>query len=261
MLGLVVFASIAASSTDTAAQRPPSADSDHEQTSAARALFEEGLRLLDRQEWSDAADRFERAYALRASPQIAYNLATAWIGGRELVRASEMLSDIIRQEDTPAEVRAAAEGRREERLPQLARLTIELEGPREGTEIHLDDRRLEWAMIGVATPVDPGDHIVTARREGEIVAEERISLAAGAADQVRLRVPLPRVADVATGPVSPAPIEDSGGSVLGTWWFWTGLVLVVAAAATVAVVLATSGDGAAEPIQGSAGVVFFGGGE
>ena len=38
-------------------------------------------------------------------------------------------------------------------------------------------------------------------------------------------------------------VPEEGSSVLGSWWFWTGVGLVVAGAVTAALLLAGGGDG------------------
>lgn len=241
------------------ASRAAAQHGDAERTAAARALFEEGLSLLDREEWAPAADRFERALALRPSAQVAYNLSTALIAQRRLVRASEVLLIAARDASAPAEVRDAAARRREEVLGRIARLTIRVSGAREGVTVEIDARPLDWAMIGIPIPVDPGSHEIAAVRAGETLARESIALREGGDGAVSLELPtaapLPPVeaapADATPAlSAAPAPDDEGGGTSV---FLWAGLGVLAAGAAVVAIVLLTSSD--PDPVQGSAGVV------
>lgn len=69
----------------------------------------------------------------------------------------------------------------------------------------------------------------------------------------------------AASPGAPEPPEDSGGSVLGQWWFWTVVGAVIVAGVATGVVLGTrDGGGTQEPLAGDVGpggvVVTLGGG-
>ena len=227
-------------------------------SAAARSLFEEGLGFLDREEFPQAADRFERALAIRPSAQIAYNLSTALIAMGRLVRASEVLLVATRDAEAPQEVRDAAERRRQELLPRIARLTVHASGDRGETTVELDSRPMDWAMVGVAIPVDPGAHELVATRGDTVVAREPFEVEEGGSAEVTLSlpsVPTPReTAETAVGPeptpVEPSPPEEEGAS---TWWIWAGLGAVVIAGAIVAVVLLAPSEPNA--IDGTAGSV------
>lgn len=255
-----------------AAQAQPAEDG-ASRTAAARSLFQEGLTLLDEERWEEAADRFERALAIRQSPQITYNLTTALLGTGDLVRASELLRGITRDDTAPADVAAAAQRRLDEEvLPRIGRLVVRVEGDRRDAEVRLDDRALDWALVGVAVPVDPGPHRIVALRAGEEVARAEAHVAEGAEEHVDIRLPElpspPSPAEVAEQAEPPSPMpsrappeEDSGGGVLSQWWFWTGLAVLVAAGVAGGVLLVGSSGGQASPVDGSAGTVFVGGSE
>ena len=231
---------------------------DAARSAAARALFQEGLGFLDREEFPEAADRFERALAIRPSAQIAYNLSTALIAMGRLVRASEVLIVATRDGEAPRDVREAAERRRQEILPRIARLTVRTEGDRAEATVELDSRAMDWAMIGVAIPVDPGAHELVATRGGEVVAREPFEVEEAGSAEVTLSfppvVPTPRETAATFVEPDPAPVvpppEDESGS---TWWIWAGLGAVVIAGAIVAVVLLAPSEPNA--IEGTAGSV------
>jgi hypothetical protein len=62
----------------------------------ARALFEEGITLADRGDWTGAADRFGRAHSLKPTSGTAFNWASALAETGQLMQASELLESVIR---------------------------------------------------------------------------------------------------------------------------------------------------------------------
>src|SRR5436853_2215378 len=82
--------------------------SDAERTALARTLFDEGVGFVDHDRWSEAVDRFRRAYALRASPVIAFNLASALAEQGHPVESTELLRVVLHDPSTERRVRTAA---------------------------------------------------------------------------------------------------------------------------------------------------------
>lgn len=236
-----------------------------DRTAAARALFEEGLELLDAEQWEQAADRFQRALALRPSPQITYNLTSALVPLGRLVRASELLRQVTLDPTATPEVRQAAETRRAQIAPRIASLTVVPSAELERADFFLDERPLDLVLIGVAVPIDPGRHTVTARLQGREVAHRAVDLLDGEAVEVSLE--LSRAAgEVDAGPVAaPAPARSETerrrpSSVARRWWFWTILGAVVVGGAVAAGVAA----GTREPswpdgVQGPGETIYLGG--
>ncbi|HKU40078.1 MAG TPA: hypothetical protein VJR89_18090, partial [Polyangiales bacterium] len=73
------------------------AGGDEQRVAAARALFEEGLRRVDAEQWSLAADCFARLLALRYSAVAAYNLALAQVRLGQTVRGLTSLRELLAQ--------------------------------------------------------------------------------------------------------------------------------------------------------------------
>ena len=63
------------------------------ESTEVRALFDEGLDSSNRRSWSQAEDRFRRCLAIRRSPVIEYNLASALQAQGELVEAKRSSSE------------------------------------------------------------------------------------------------------------------------------------------------------------------------
>lgn len=235
------------------------AQEDAARAASARALFEEGVVLADSAQWSDAADRFQRALSLRDSPVIRFNLASALVEVNRLVEASELLHQIERDATADEQLRRDAIKRIAGITPRIAKLTIELDGNFSGISVRLDDRELAAAMIGMAMPIDPGVHQLRALRAEHEVDSETVELAEGAAQRVVLsavRIPSPEQAaatmDVASASAPRNDQDDKRHRPRLMWWGIGGGVVAVAAAAIVTLI-ATKDSGASspEPYQGN----------
>jgi hypothetical protein len=243
-----------------------------DRVAAARALFQEGLQHLVDEQWEQAADRFQRAMALRSSPQVIFNLTTALIPLGRLVRSTELLMQLSRDPTTPAEIRRDAAARIEQLTPRLARLTVRAVGGLEGCQIFLDERPLDAVLLGVAFPIDPGIHVLIARCDGEPMASQRADLAEGESSEVLLeptaeqadrglRPPLPPATTAATeGP--PADDQHRRPSIVRRWWFWTIIgTVVVAGAVTGGVLGARASQQEPAEVSGLNQTFFVGGDE
>jgi hypothetical protein len=135
---------------------------------AAEALFEEGRRLMAAGNTAEACARFAESYALEASSGKLLNLAlchetegktaTAWAE----YRATARLARNEGREDraTTADQKVAA------LEPKLARLTTLAAKPVPGLKIASEDGWLGEGGLGLAVPIDPGVHRVTATAPG-----------------------------------------------------------------------------------------------
>ena len=239
-----------------------------QRTALARSLFREGVELSDGERWAEAADRFRRSLALRDSPIVAFNLGTACMHTGRLVEAAELFRRASRDEDAPERLRAAARQHLGQLEPRLARLTVEVTGPRETVALELDGHAVMAARIGVGAPADPGHHLLRALRDGEEVARAEVDVAERGEATLRLEVPPPPAEPVDEGvPVEeaaepaailevpePPPSDDS----LAIWLGTIGAVLAIGIAVTIAVVV-VDGQGSAPPIEGNLGppVIVF----
>jgi hypothetical protein len=248
-------------SADLSVATAQSADS-----ALARSLFEEGVAFADRGEWQDAADRFRRSLEIRPSAVVAYNLGSALVELGELVAASEAFERAAR---APSEsgVRDAARSRLAEIRPRIGALTIAVEGTlTEDVELRIDERALPHQAVGVEVPVDPGRHVVDARRAGEVVASAETEVEAGGSESVTLAIPDPPPESEeeehetgVQGALATSTEEDEGGGALSSPWLWLGVGLAVAAGVAVALTLVLWEPPAADPIYGTLqpGIVEF----
>src|SRR5882672_1974841 len=84
------------------AQQQSSAPISAEATDQARQLFNEGLALVEHEDWAGAEERFRRVLALRSSHVVSYNLASALTHLERLVESAELLRGVARDPSVDA---------------------------------------------------------------------------------------------------------------------------------------------------------------
>jgi len=205
-------------------------------TERARELFGEGIALAGNADFAEAALRFREAYALVQAPNIAYNLAVALVELGEVSEAAELVQSILADDDAPADIRGLASGLAARIEGRLAHLRVSIAGDRGDATIHLDGETLPEEQLGESIALDPGDHVVTAERQGSILERQERTIDDGASVEITL--------DPSTWPGAapdPVPVADEGGSILGKWWFWTIIGVVVVGAVVIGVAAASGG--------------------
>lgn len=180
-------------------------------SASARALFEQGVAHVDREEWAPAADAFRRALLLRDSQVIRYNLAAALLELGKLVEASELLHAVQVDPAVDATLKQSAADKLTELKPRLARLTIHAETIVDGLLVQLDGVELAVAQLDVPLMVDPGKHTISARVHEEPLDEQTVEMNEGGDGLVNLRAPQPKPESVFGPPpeppvVAPAPV-------------------------------------------------------
>lgn len=211
-----------------------------ERDAEARALFERGMALTQRGQWSDALPLFDRAYAISDQPAALYNYAITLRALGRHVDALRAFEQLLALEINDA-MREEATGMAREERGRLGALLVRAAG---GTDVTLriDARPIEVAAWPTRVAVDPGAHVVEATREGHHPLRVEREVGEGEEVEVALEFePLPAVESV----VAPPPPKRG----------WIAGVAVGAAAVVVGVVLAVVLSGGAEPLQPRAGTV------
>lgn len=152
----------------------------------ARSLFHDGVRCLDLGDLECASDRFERSRALRPSPVVDYNLASAEMGRGHFIIASELLRTVSRDRGAPTEVQAAAAALLARARARLAHLRVIAPSD---ARIEIDGRLLPRQALGVFAPVDPGTRDIRASLHGRALGEESVTLREGGQATVRFQDP------------------------------------------------------------------------
>jgi len=174
----------------------------------AEALFEDGRRLMTEGKYADACPKFAASERLDPSTATLLNLAscyerqgrtaTAWATYKEAASAANAVgrNDYL----TAAERHASA------LEPNLARLTLNVEEPIEALHLERDGVAVERAEWGIAIPVDPGPHLVSATASGHKSWSSTVEVTQSAAHVTLVVPPLAAVPLEASGPPPVAPV-------------------------------------------------------
>lgn len=245
----------AAPSTEAAAEEAARLDD-------ARRLFEEGLAHVEASEWMLAEQSFRRVLAIRSSPVVAYNLASALAQLGRLLESAELLRVVVRDASVDAATRDPAQQLLAAIEPRIGSLTVRVQGDTQGVTLHLDDRMLGQGELVQAISVDPGPHHVFAERDGKRVASEEVNVGGDAPLKAEVTFDLREKTPPAPKPdlrVSKLPHEDQpraqrdDDDVWSSPWLWTGagVGVLIAAGVVVAVLVAGAEDSFAEPVGGN----------
>jgi hypothetical protein len=207
-----------------------------EERAGARAAADQGYDAFERGEWEAALDLFGRAESLVHSPVQMLYVARSNARLNRLIEAQEAYLRIVR-EPLPADAamavkKAHQDGARELAAlePQLPSVSIEVEGVSgtEPLEVSQDGHVLPPALVGVAHPVNPGEHTWQARSGSRQSTPETRSVAAGSQLSLKLTLPeaeielvVPKAAP-APAPDAAAPPQAKPGSSGPSPWVYVG---------------------------------------
>jgi hypothetical protein len=238
-----------------------------EARAAARVAATQGLHALQEGRYKDALDLCTRAEALMHAPTHLLLIARAQTKLGHLVEAQEAYIKIIREHLAPnaprafVEAQATASDEQAALAPRVPTLKVDVEGPRANdVQITLDGTPLPSALIGMASPVNPGSHTL-AVASGPATAEPvTVTVAEGAKQNVTLTLKPTEVAETPAPPTAapspeaapePPPPSHSGLAVAG--WVGVGVGVVGLAVGTVFVMKNHSDRGDASALCGSMG--------
>ncbi len=206
------------------------AQTEAENKAAARELGIEGIQLAMDGNCAAALDKLTRAHQLYFAPTIAVWLGECQIQQGQLVAGTETLQRVVREpltSNAPAAFRSSqmrAQTLLDETLPRLAKLTVNVESPAGAQyRVTIDGNALPGAMIGVARPIDPGEHQVGGTGEGLTPVTETIALPEGGSDVLTLTlIPAetgaePSAPVVTETPTTPVESGADQGSEAGGW--------------------------------------------
>ena len=174
----------------------------------AKSLLNQGLKLLEKNDFAGARERFERAYKLVPSPKILFNLGEANLGlGRnaEAVRSFEGFLD--QAPYAPQASRATAERKRDALRQKVG--FIEPTSAEDGTSIAIDGQQVAQTPLSRPLAVEPGKHEITFEKPGVTPQTSTVSVLAGQSIPIVVRLrsaaAAPAAKATATRP-PPAPI-------------------------------------------------------
>lgn len=203
-----------------------------ENRAAARALGKEGIALYQEGKYVEALDRLSRAHAVVDLTTTGLWRARCLEKLGRLVEAAEQYLEVSRMKlgaDAVAVHRQAIDEARQERrdlLPRIPKVRLVARDPVPSVAIiRIDGKLVPPALVGVARPVDPGEHVLVVEHGGE-KQDQRFTVAEGASIDLPIELgagatggsaPAPSPSASATAPPQPSPPapeppdEPSGG--------------------------------------------------
>lgn len=184
-----------------------------EAKAGARAAALKGITAFDEKRYADALDLFTRAESLMHAPTHVLMIARSQAALGKLVAARESYVSLAREPlaaNAPTafkEAKADAAKELRELEPRVPSIDVRLSDPAaEDVVITMDGKPLPAALVGVAHPVDPGTHVLSAR--GKAVAADEVSVQVEEGAQVAVVLEL-RAASDSAGGAAPEPSGDA----------------------------------------------------
>jgi hypothetical protein len=208
-----------------------------EQRAAARSLATEGATAFNEGKYQEAVELFGKAESLMHAPPHLLFLARSHAKLGQLVKAREAYMKIVKEtlpaNSPPAFRNAQTSASDEVQLiePRIASLTVKVEGGQGAKDVAVlvDGAPINAVLIGVAQPIDPGQHKVEAGATGLRASEQAVTLGEGERKTIVLKLesapgaaplvavaqapaatPEPQPATTAAPAASPAPTTDQG---------------------------------------------------
>jgi hypothetical protein len=150
------------------ALQAPRAVAQAESGAGARALFEEGRRLIKEGDYADACPKLEAAAKIQASPGVLLNLGDCYEHTNRSASAWAEFADAAAEAARAGRPDQEAEAERRRQLlgPKLARIVVRVSAETPGLGVQRDGVPVDRSAWGSALPVDPGDHVVAAGAAG-----------------------------------------------------------------------------------------------
>jgi len=130
-------------------------------------LFHDGIQALEAGDWTEACSLFEASKARAQRPSVLVRLGDCYLHDQHFVRAWQTLQSAraMNNED-PARRRPALEEEIVALLAKIPTLQVSLLSRPAGATLTVDGKQLAPEDIGVALPVDLGEHDVLAQAPG-----------------------------------------------------------------------------------------------
>jgi hypothetical protein len=247
-----------------AAAAPGASAQTDEARSSARAAATEGLHALQEGRYKDAVDLCTRAESLMHAPTHLLLIARAQTKLGHLVEAEEAYIKIQRDRLAPnaprafVDAQAAANDEQAALAPRVPTLKVTLEGDATDAQITLDGAPFPAALVGLASPINPGSHTLQARSPSAAAEPFTVTINEGAKQSVSLTMrPVAAAVPVAEqAPAESVPAEEpaSGHAGLRTaGWIGVGVGVAGLAVGAVLVIKNHSDRNDANALCGPAG--------
>ncbi len=211
-LGAVTWVCACVLATATVARADPTPS----EVQAARELFKKAEADEDAGNWTEALDKVTRAMSVKPTPGLRFHVALCEEKLGQLVAALAdytAADQMAREQNNKDVIDAIAEPLKTLRI-RVPTLTIEVPAA-QGSQVELDGKAIAQGLYGVAMPVEPGTHKVTARAPGKHLFATQVTLHEREADTATVKwVDLPPVVTPNDGHETPGkPAETKSGPV------------------------------------------------
>jgi hypothetical protein len=181
-----------------------------EARAAARSAATEGLKALQEGRYKEALDLCTRAETLMHAPTHLLLIARAQTKLGHLVEAQEAYIKIVRDHlaaNAPrafVEAQATAAEEQAALAPRVPSLRVDLQGATDASsvEITMDGAPYPAALVGIASPVNPGSHTLTAKSASAAADPVTVTVSEGARQNATLVLK----------PVATADTGEAGGT-------------------------------------------------
>ncbi len=197
------------------ADPPEPKEATAEELAAARELWGAGLELEKKQDWPAALEKFGKVAEVRMTPQVRYHIAFCHEHLGHLVDALNGY-EVALQEARPLgdkgrEVLDNAPPRITDLKGRVAKLRLRVTGKLRTSILTIDGKKITAALLDNDIPVDPGKHVLEARRDGKLVQRKVAVLSEGEAASFTLEVddPEPKPPKAKPPPSKPPPPAPS----------------------------------------------------
>jgi tetratricopeptide (TPR) repeat protein len=139
-------------------------------TAAATVLFDEAVALMDQQRYAEACPKLARSQELAPSGGTLLNLAKCYEKNRQIASAwlsyeqAAQRAALAQKPELEKLARAAAD----KLAPSVSTLLLTLKERADGLQIRRDGEIITSAQLGVALPIDPGEHVIEASAPGRV---------------------------------------------------------------------------------------------
>jgi hypothetical protein len=173
------------------------------ETAHVTQLFKSGKAAFAKGDMAEAERLFAEAFAIRKSSDIAANLGQSELEQQKYRRAAEhfqwALANLL-PSATDAQRKAVETGLARSRA-EVAILRLEIKP--DGAEVLVGDQNLGKAPVAGSVYVEPGEVIVSVKRDGFVAIDKRLVVGKGTEQAV----------EVTLNPRDPAPGTAAGGAV------------------------------------------------
>jgi hypothetical protein len=182
------------------------------QVQAARELFVAAEQDEDAKRWPEALEKMRRVAQVRLTAGVRYHVALCEENVGELLAAlaDYTVAENQAKHDNAQDVLALVGPRLSKLNGRVPRLTLHVEGDPGDLEVRLDGVIVSKGMWGVAIPVDPGQHKITAVAAGYLPFDRGVPMAERDNTLVEVAVTVrstaaPPVSTPLSTPPAPAP--------------------------------------------------------